>query len=342
MANEEEYLSYEQVLQELGINRSQLNQLIREGRLREHLVEGETKFRLVEAQEVRKSLEKRPTVVEAEEGGEEPTTDILEEGEPPTSREPETEVLEGEPSGEPETDILEEQPVTPMGERDTEILEEEPVGAEFGLELEEEEEMAEPLATAPGPSESAMETEVELQSSEQAAELSEEEFFDFSEGVEEEEFQLEGALGEEVVPEEEEEIVTDVLDLGGEEEVPEEDLLSEIMDIEEEQAGTFGEVDETEDITAEITTLEAPTYEESELGGVLGAEEGELGMEEEFEVPGAVPVAGIEAEVGALPIVLLIVTLVVMAVTALFVVENAYRPDFSTGLTGWALSLFGS
>ncbi|KPK65500.1 MAG: hypothetical protein AMK73_02760 [Planctomycetes bacterium SM23_32] len=337
MANDEEYLSYEQVLQELKINRSQLNQLIREGRLREHLVEGETKFRQVEAQEVRKSLEKRPTVVEAEEAAEEPTTDILDEGEPPTSREPETEVLEGQPTGEPETDLLEEELATPIGERDTEILEEGPVGEEFELE-EAAEEVIEPLAAAPGPSETAMETELDLQAPKAADEESSgEEFFDFSGDLGSDEFELEGPVREAPV-EEEEEIVTDILDLGGEEEVPEEDLLSEIMDIEEEQAGLFGETDETEDITAEITTMEEPTYEESELGGVLEGEEAELGeLEgEEFAVPYAEPLAGMEAEVGALPVVLLALSLLVMVIAALFVVENGVRPDFSTGLTSWA------
>jgi len=45
MAKEDEYLTYEQVLQELQINRSQLNRLVRDGRIVEHVVEGETKFR---------------------------------------------------------------------------------------------------------------------------------------------------------------------------------------------------------------------------------------------------------------------------------------------------------
>ena len=67
----DEYLSYEQVLQELQVNRSELNRLLREERLREHVVSGETKFRFAEVMDLKKQLEKRPTMV-AEHGAGEP------------------------------------------------------------------------------------------------------------------------------------------------------------------------------------------------------------------------------------------------------------------------------
>ena len=75
MARGEQYLTYEQVLQELQINRTQLNHLVREGALREHAIEGETKFRLTEVEALKKELEKRPTVSEEAIG--EPATDIV-------------------------------------------------------------------------------------------------------------------------------------------------------------------------------------------------------------------------------------------------------------------------
>jgi hypothetical protein len=345
MAKREEYLTYEQVLQELQINRSQLNQLIREGRLREHIVEGETKFRLVEAQDVKKTLGKRPTVVEEGEGGEEPTTDILEEGATARTREPKTEMLTGTGEGERETAVLEE--TTGVRERDTEILEEEPVGGELGLEGAAGEELGKPLATEASVSETALETELELKAVGAKPAKKEEEFFDFTEAAEGElelaEAPAERKQPEPAAEEEEEEMVTDILQLGAEEEVPEEDLLSEIVDIEEEQkaAETGKAPEETEEITAEITTLEEPTYDESQLGEVIGtaeaaAEEGAPAAEE-FELPVAEPVAEAgEVSVGALPVALLAMSLVVLLLVGIVVVENAIRPELSTHMMPWA------
>ncbi|MBA7704457.1 hypothetical protein ES703_113267 [subsurface metagenome] len=345
MAQEEEYLSYEQVLQELQIDRRQLNQLIRDGRLGEHVVEGETKFRLSEAEELKKALEKRPTVMEGEEAAlEEVPTDVLEAGEvPPTSAEPDTEILIDE-AGERETDLLEETPPRALVERETEILEEAAEEVELeGVGGGEEIELEELLAEGPTASETALETDLELEVAPQpeAEEVVEEDFFDFGEGGE---LKLEEPAGAALeVPaveeEEDEEIVTDVLELGVEEEVPEEDLLSEIMEIEEEEAPEVPLGDETDDITAEITTMEEPTYEDTDLEEVLGVDEelefGE-GVEEaeEFEVPYAAPVA--EAQVSGWVAGVLVLTLVLLIVAGLFVVENAFRPDFATHLTGWA------
>ncbi len=370
MAKNEQYLTYEQVLQELQVNRSQLNQLIREGRLREHLVDGETKFRLVEARDVKKVLGKRPTVMEEGEA-KEPTTDVLEEGAGAKRKEPKTEVIgdEGEKAeGERATELIEEEVAKPLRERDTELLEEELAGEDFGLEAEvPEEEARKPLADESGISETALDTELELKATgaAQKKEKESEEFFDF--GAEGQELELAespaapakpkapapkaeapakpaGAAKPAAAPpkkEEEEEMVTDILSLGAEEEVPEEDLLSEIMDIDEEQAAAkrAGTGDETEDVTAEITTIEEPTYEESGLGEVLEGEPGaaaeEAGAAPEFEIPVGEPVAPAEASVGALPIVLLAISLAVMIFAGIFVIENAMRPDLATGLTSW-------
>lgn len=350
MAQDEQYLSYEQVLQELQVNRSQLNQFIREGRLTEHVMEGETKFRLVEVRDIKRNMEKSPTVMEEERAGE-PATDLLEEPDEPPSKEPATELLEeeeegeGEPAAERETRVLDEGRPPGAAERDTEILEEE--ADDLALELPDEDEAS---ASA-----TALETQLELEraAAAKAKESSEEDFFDFTEALEEDAIELEGpgaaeeapaaALEVEEEPEEEEGIVTDVLELGAEEEVAEEDLLSEIMDIEEEQA-TPGVLtaESTEDITAEITTLEEPTYEDSDLGAVLEVPEDDLGpefgAEAEFAAPYAEPIGAGESRLSGGFVVLLVLTMVVMALALLFVVENGTRPEFSTGLTGWARS----
>jgi len=335
MAQEEQHLSFEQVLQELQIDRTQLNRLIREGVLKEQLVDGETKFSMSDTQAAKALIEKRPTVVQ--DGAEAPSrTDIVgaadETADARSSKEPGTELLEEE-TAERETDILQEAPSAAAVDRDTEVLDE---GQELELEAPEEEAPATPTA---------LETELELEPTAEAAEKeeAEEDFFDFSAGLEEGELQLEepepiaGEAAIEEVPEEEEEIITDILDLESEEEVAEEDLLSEIMEIGEEEGIPVG--DETEDLTAEITTMEEPTYEEGALDEVLDEEdEVDFGRLEgdEFEVPYAAPVAMGEGQVGGGWALLLVLTLIFMLLAGLFTVENAVSPDYSTGLTGWA------
>ncbi len=355
MAKRDRYLSYEQALQELQINRSQLNQFIREGRLREHVISGETKFRQSEVMDLKQSLAKRPTIVAGDVQEEERTTDILGEAEAGAA-EPPTEMLEeaGEVT-ERETELLGEE--APLA---TEVLgEEEPMVAavreterlpeEQGFELEgievEQEELERPLAEEAAAGETTLETELDLAAVRaEAAEGEEEEFFDFAEAMEEE-FELEtggreGAPGEEA----EEEIITDIIE-APEEEIAEEDLLSEIMDIEEE-AGEETAAAEEEEITADITAIGEPTFEGGELTGALeaepkveeypeAAEEAEFG--EEFEVPYAAAVPSGEVEYGALPVVVLLAAIIVLAVAGLFVVENAFSPAFSTPLTSWAM-----
>lgn len=332
MALDEQYLTYEEILQDLQINRSQLNQLVREGHLREHVVEGETKFRSAEVQALKRELEKRPTVVE-EGVAAEPSTDTLEGAE------------EAAPSGEPETEVLEVEGAA-TDERGTDLLEAVPAAEELELETptkEEELELEKPLAQEPAASDTALETELDLKAVEaEPAEEKAEEIFDFAAG---EEFELEEgpepAVEEAVAEEEEEELVPEVLAAEVGQEVAEEDLLSEIMEIEEEHEEEFIPTEDTEEVTAEIATLEEPTYEESELGEVLEVEELEFGegLEEgeELELPYAAPVTVAEAQAAPLWVALLALSLVIMIVAMLFVVENALHPDFSTPLTSWVL-----
>jgi len=362
MAKEDEYLTYEQVLQELQINRSQLNRLVRDGRIVEHVVEGETKFRAAEVAALKKELEKRPTVVAAE--GEvgtdvleekEPTTDVLEgAGAAAGEGRPGTEVLE-EKAEAPDTELVEEGAPQIGAERDTELVEEAGAPAAAGLDLggleESDLELEKPLAEEPSASESALETDLDLEAAqpeEAEAEAEESDFFDFSAELEEGELELEGrpeAAAEQAEgPREEaeagEEPVGELLDIEQEQEVPEEDLLSEIMDIEEEEQG--GEAapepsEATEEVTAEITAIEQPTYEESELGEALEVEPVDAGEEfpegEELELPYAAPVVETEGQVTGGWVALLAVCLILMVFAAIFVIDNGSRPDFAAPLT---------
>ncbi len=358
---DEAYLSYEQVLQELQVNRSELNRLIRDGRLKDHVISGETKFRRIEVTDLKKTLQKRPTVMAEEGSGTEPTTDVLLAG---GKVEPETEVLEGKPVGEG-TDVLEATPVgegtdvlieRPSGalERDTEVLDSEP---ELELEMPGEKAMLDkPLSEATPLSESALETDLELQAVRgKPAQEEEEDFFDFTDALKEDDFELEGAKAEEApkaqapkaaapaaaapTGEMTDELVGDIL--GMEEEaagnqVSEEELLSEIMEIE----GAESEED-TADITADITTMEEPTYEATELEDVLSGGGEEEAFGDEFAVP--IPEhVGPEAQATTGMVAMLVITLIILIVAGLFVMDNSTDPGYTGGLTTWALKLTGS
>ncbi len=343
---DEAYLSYEQVLQELQVNRSELNRLIRDGRLKDHVISGETKFRRVEVADLKTALQKRPTVMAEEGSGTEPTTDVLLAGAAASSGEPETEILEGQPVSEG-TDVLVGRP-SDAQERDTEVLEE--AELEFEMPGESGLDMEKPLAEATPLSESALETDLELQAVRAKPEAEEEEFFDFTDALKEDDIELEGGPSGEApaqeapagAPREEDadELVGDILGLeeeaaGGQ--VSEEELLSEIMEIE----GADESDEDTADITADITTMEEPTYEATELEDVLAGGEEEEAFGDEFAVP-------IPEHVGAEPqatkgmVAMLLIALIVMILSGLFVVDNNGEPGYTGGLTSWALKLTGS
>ena len=118
-------------------------------------------------------------------------------------------------------------------------------------------------------------------------------------------------------------------------EVSEEELLSEIMDIE----GAEEPEEETADITADITTMEEPTYEATGLEDVLagGAEEEAA---EEFEVPQAAPI-GAEIQVSPGLVLVMALALVALIIAGLFVIDNGSNPGYTSGLTSWAMKLPG-
>jgi hypothetical protein len=360
------YMSYEQVLQTLQTNRGQLNQFIRSGRLRQHVVDGETKFRGDEVTELKNELEKEPTVMEDWQSEDDGGTAILdEEG----TGEPATQVIE-DASGERTTDVIDEsgevpQPDTVMLEEDTPdpdtVMLEEDEDEQMELAGEEEGEFEDGFELEldtddVSASESALETELDLDTvsaedvdeQEMSLEDEEEDFFDFSGDLEDVDFELESGEDEEqfvadseelVLGEDNEDVVTEVLDLGGDQDMAEEDLLSEIMDIEEEDMPGGEPITEgSADITAEITTMEEPTYEESDLDQLLEAEE-DLGAfedefveeEEDFEVPYAAPVES-PGQISVLFVGLLILTVIVLLGAGWFVVENSVSPKHDTWL----------
>jgi len=391
MANNEQYLTYEQILRELQISRTELNRLIREGRLVEYVISGETKFRYSEVEALRGALDKRPTVfteededmaaqppeVRVKEASEEPETEVLGddwadqesealvlEGEEGAEMAPETEVLEEDaqvaPAGEleilsealapeeeklaaaePKTDVLEEEAAAP--EPGTEVLEEEGAALEPELTLEGED-VETPLADASKVGETSKETELNLEVKhlleDEGTEGEEEgDFFDFTEAMDKD-LELETSSDDlikldEPPATEDEKMITDILE--SEEEVAEEDLLSEIMDLD---IGEDEEAAAGEDETAQITTMEEPTFTPAELGEGFEPDVGEEEVEEDFGDIYAVPVAAVAAEISGWVPVALVLTLLVMVFTSLFLVENAYDVSFSTHLTGWVRGLF--
>ncbi len=267
MADGQEYLTYEEALVELGVDRSELNGLIREGRLEEQVVEGQTRFA-------------RDQVMAAKE-------DLLAGGD--------------------------------MESGETAVMKDE-------IEVEDEEETA-------------------------AEEESREDFFDFSEALEED-FELEEAETVETAEEEEdlptieleeetdeeEEIVTAVIEPTGDD-VDEAELLNEILEIEEDEeeapiAPTEVADVREEEVTADITAIEEPEYAEP-----AGFREEEVELDEaaepaDVEIPTAVAMRPVE-QASTWPTVVLVVALIVLALAAVFMVENTVHPDFSTPLTGW-------
>lgn len=350
-ATEDRFITYDEVLQELQTSRGQVNQFIRSGRLEQHDVEGETRFNLLQVKVLKGELQKEPTVMEEweEEPAEaapvaavpsqEPATDVIEEGKQ-VAAERTTDVLEDNGAGTAErgTDIIEPEAGASQDEIALESVEVE------GLEMEAPEEPK-------GPSDSALETELDLPATEADEE---EDFFDFSGDLEDVDIELEAPPGAEAPAEEAEEvsdelgleedegIVTEVLDLGPDDsELDEDDLLDEIMDIDEASVEEISTEDSSE-ITAEITTMEEPTYEESDLDELLAAEEEEeieleeaLVVGEEFEIPYAAPVEAPEA-VGFLSVLMLLLAMAGLAVSGLLVMENSIKPEFGTNLTSWA------
>ncbi len=336
MAAGEEYLTAEQVVAELEIDRDELTQLVAEGYLKEHTVEGQTRYR---QDEVVALKEKLGATAEGE-----PGTELLVDDEPVEARKG-ADLLEGAPAEgveERRTDILSEALAAedlelevpgPQPKTDIDALLEE------DLELEGAEEEQLPVGEATGAT-----TGVDIAGVKARAATEEEDFFDFSTGADEGGIELEKEEPTaKVTPIEEGEEISDILGIeeAEEDEVPQEQLLSEIMEIDDEQEveAALSPTEESEEVTAEIAALdEEPGYEAGEFEEVLDVQE--LGEEfaegEALEVPYATRVSVPAARVGGLWLALLVVSLVIMFVATLFVVENAFRPDFSTSLTSWA------
>ncbi len=326
MAGEEQYLSFEEVLGQLGVDRDRLNGLIQAGRLTGRLVAGQTKYSLSEVTALKQDLSASPTM----------------------------------PGGAQQA---------PGEDEDIEVwAEEEP---EFELEAPpgvEEAELARPLSGEATASESALETDLEIETegveleaapeAEQPA-AEEEDVFDFSDALEAD-FQLEGddvqlqdetlvaepvegvETAEEVpslVEDEDEEIITAILetDTG---EIADDELLSELVGAEQEEIPVAEEVIEEvpladdEEVTADLTPVEEEdaVFEPMDLDEELAVVEP---LEEEFEPQYEAPLVAVEESAGAWPTVVLILALLVLALGGIFMIENGSRPEFTTHLTSW-------
>ncbi len=368
---DEAYLSYEQVLQELQINRSELNRLIRDGRLKDHVISGETKFRRIEVTDLKKIAPEashrhgrrghrrgadhgRPAGRCWEGPSPRPRSWRVRDGGPGSEPVGEaTDVLEATPVGEG-TDVLIERP-SEAQERDTEVLEEEP---ELELELPGDQamELEKPLAEATPLSESALETDLELQAVRgKQPQEEEEDFFDFTDALKEDDFELEGAQAEEAPsaagPAGRGTGRPDGRDDGragrrhpghggGGRRQP--GLRGGAAQRDHGDRGRRGSEEDTADITADITTMEEPTYEATELEDVLaggGEEERPSATSSRCRSPStSAPRRRRPAGWWRM----LVITLVILIVAGLFVMDNSTDPGYTGGLTSWALKLTGA
>jgi hypothetical protein len=241
-----------------------------------------------------------------------------------------TYVVEDSAQAVRETDVLRDVE-SGVSARETDVLSED----EFEIERPAgvgDTELGRPLADETSVGDTSLETELDLRAvREESAAAGGDDFFDFSDAMSDLSVAEEGStahMGARVGD-------TDVIE-PPEGEVAEEDLLSEIMEIEEEPAvESASEIEE--DITAEITTMEEPTFEPSELEEGFGVGPAEPGYTEDFVgVSYTAPPAAVEPEYGTWPAVVLMACLVVLGLASLFVLENAFDPAFSTHLTSWA------
>jgi hypothetical protein len=329
----DDFVGYDEVLQELQLNRNELDELIESGKLEEYSFGDETRFELEEVQSM--GTGKKPTDMGSG-PGKEPT--VFQVGEEEAVESPITTFEIGEPEEEEEAGAP---------------------GKEALLDLETEAEAEEEVPSSFFDFTEELETEMKTEEVEEveAAEAEEAEVFEIPELEEEEEELAEAPAGpgEETIPFETEEeaeeldteMITDVLEIGAEESTEEEDLLGDIIEdvsggveeaveapeyeeeitAEELTTEATGEETMTSDLTAEITQMEEEVYEEGEeLEEILEPEEA-LGPE--FAVPEAAPAAPAEVPVPVWAVAVMAVALVILCIGALFLIQNAGMPGAS-------------
>jgi len=368
---EHAFIGYEETLQELQINRDELRTLVERGSLFEYRFGDKAKYNLNEVRQLESSPEKRPTVMttaeseqrESEEGAEDvPQLDLEKAAEPEPEDEEFFDFTE-ELMGESEAAPVQEAPVTEGAEafvtEGTIELEVELPEEGIGEEAAADEAIAEFFETEERTErEAALEEEAISELLEE--ELSEKPISEAESLMEELSSEPAGETAEPRgemapgMPEEEEEMVTEILQLSGEED-EEEDLLGDILEMgqEEEETGAVEETAEptgditdevptTDDLTAEITELAEETYAADELEEAFADEE-EVPLAEiaeEIEVPRGEVVMGEPAVLIGTPMALvLLITLIILAFGALFAIENAGNPAYTSRIVD-LLSIF--
>jgi len=302
----EDFVGYDEVLQELQLNRTELDELVEADSLTEYLFGGESRFELAQVQAL--GRERQPTGVErAPTGVEKRPTGV--------EKEPTDFVIKAAEEAEQVVEEEEELPTELAIEEAQPIEEEEEALFDFSEELAAEG----PEEAQPFEEEEAAEA-VEIAEGERAED---DLLGDLIGDVGAETADLQAAAGE---PMEDEEI-----------EPIEEGITDELT-----REETLG-ISPTEDVTAEITQVEEETFQGEDLDQILEAEEeipAAAGEEEAFEVPYGAPVA-VEAEAPMPPwaVVVLAASVVLLIIAALYAIENASSPDFSTGFTN-AVNLF--
>ena len=298
----EDFVDYDEVLQELQLNRTELDELVEGGSLTEYLFGGESRFELAEVQALGRErqptgVERAPTGVEKRPTGVEKTP---------------TDFLIGEAAEAAPAEEEEELPTELAIEEAQPIEEEEEALFDFSEELAAEEpEEAEPIEE---------EEDIEIAEGERAED---DLLGDLIGDVGAETADMQAAAGESMEDEEIEPI--------------EEGIADELTRDE-----TLG-ISPTEDMTAEITQVEEETFQGEDLDQILEAEDeipAAAGEEEAFEVPYGAPVAvEAEAPMPTWAAVLLAASVVLLVIAALYAIENASSPEFSTGFTN-AVNLF--
>ena len=344
----ENFLDRDEIMQELQLNKSELDELVKAARLIEYNFGAGARFSAKEVDDFLK--QKKPTGLEKK-----PTTQVSER---PTEVEKQPTKLEEVASEDIE--LFHTRPTTVEGEAKppTTVARDE-LARKRPTSIEEKPVQKRPTTFEEVEGKKKAPTIEELATAPEKAATT----FDFSEELETELKTESRQEGEEAAKgpgaeAPEAEIITDMLELG--EESAEEDLLGDIIEdvggevmtaekkpeplelggTEDVTAELTGEstvgAETSEDVTAEITQLEEETLggEEEELSDFLtpGAEGTAAGEEFPF-APTVAPAA--ETPVGGLMIALLIAIVVVQIVAGMFAMDNAVSPKESSTLTSW-------
>jgi len=372
------YMGYDEALQELQSSRTELDKMISDGKLKPYREGEDIKFRVGDIEGLKQAMEKKPTMMEGK-GGEgifmmEEAEDVGLD-----SKLMDAEALKKEGTEQEETKEAPAEAMAEGARKDSDQTSVIPVAAsadESGIEEESIFDFGEEDLDLQSSDSSVVDIKVDAGEQATPGAVTPPEMVEIGDGLgldieeSDELIQIEddGISSSEILPLDEEssdvssadsDIMTDVLRVG-DEESSQDDILGDLMDLEDSEAGTEAASDqitaagigETAEVTADITQLDDETYEGTDLSEVLGAEEeaaeaigeqlGEGESAEEF-APGAymAPVAYAQpmAMISGGMVVVMILATIIMFLSGLFVIDQLVSPDYSSGLTKWAISI---